>query len=357
MMTRRRGSESDASRPLVGARRADTSARRGRSATLAALATLTACAATLFTGVAAAQEQAATAEALFREARDLATKGNYVAACPKFAASQRLDPGYGTLYNLAECLAHQGRTASAWAAFHEAAAVAKSAGQADREAKALRGAQAVEGKLERMVIKVKAPVGGLVIKRSGVTIDEAAWGSPLPIDPGKHVVEATAPGKKPFSVEVSSAGPAAPVVVEIPALEDAPRAGASAPQPGAPAPEAPRDTGGPRRVAGIVTGAVGLVGVAIGAAMGASAKSSWNQAQSQDCKGTVCNQAGVNLVHSAKTAATVSTVGFVGGGLLTAAGVALIVTALPPKATASGRLVIAPVLDPARPGADLTLRF
>src|SRR5277367_3532955 len=61
------------------------------------------------------QEQAATAEALFRQARDLAGKGNYAAACPKFAASQRLDPGYGTLYNLGECLALEGKTASAWA--------------------------------------------------------------------------------------------------------------------------------------------------------------------------------------------------------------------------------------------------
>jgi len=323
------------------------------------LTALAALALTLAAGAAQAQERAATAEALFREARDLVAQGKYDAACPKFAASQRLDPGYGTLYNLAECLAKEGRTASAWAAYHEAAAVAKSAGQADREAKALRGAQAVEGRLERMIIKVKAPQAGLVIKRGDVTIDEAAWGSPLPIDPGKHLVEATAPGKKAFSIEVASAGPGAPVVVEIPALDDAPRGDLpGAPGPGGPLPAvAPRDTGGARRGAGFVTGAIGLVGIGVGAAMGVSARSGWNQAQSQDCKGTVCNQAGVNLVASARSAATISTVGFVGGGLLTAAGVVLIVTALPPRATATGSLVVAPVLDPARPGVQLAVRF
>jgi hypothetical protein len=327
---------------------------------LAALAT---SAVTLAVLPASAQEQAATAEALFREARELVAKGNYAAACPKFAASQRLDPGYGTLYNLAECLAKQGRTASAWAAFHDAASVAKAAGQAEREAKALRGAQSVESKLERMVIKVKAPQPGLVIKRGGVTIDEAAWGSPLPIDPGKHLVEATAPGKRPFTLEVASGGPGSSVVVEIPPLEDAPRidAGLGPPlppsAPPSPPTEAPPDAGRTRRIAGIVTGSVGVVGLVVGAAMGASAKSKWNTAQTQDCKGTVCNQPGVNLVSSAKSAATVSTVGFVGGGLLAAAGIALIVTALPPRATSTGQLILVPMLDPSRPGIDLAVRF
>jgi hypothetical protein len=57
------------------------------------------------------QEQAATAEALFREARELSAQGHYAEACPKFAASQKLDPGYGTVYNLGECLSREGKIA------------------------------------------------------------------------------------------------------------------------------------------------------------------------------------------------------------------------------------------------------
>ena len=143
--------------------------RRGSNAiawSLAALLSLSAIAA----HAQPAQDQAAAAEALFREGRDLIAKGKYDEACPKFAASQRLDPGYGTLWNLADCLSRSGRTASAWAAFREAADTARKAGQADREAKATRRAADIEPKLERMTISVKEQVPGMVIKRGDVFI-------------------------------------------------------------------------------------------------------------------------------------------------------------------------------------------
>jgi serine/threonine-protein kinase len=45
----------------------------------------------------------AAAEALFSEGRTLAASGRCVEAIPKFQGSQKLDPGIGTLLNLAEC--------------------------------------------------------------------------------------------------------------------------------------------------------------------------------------------------------------------------------------------------------------
>src|ERR1700678_3583891 len=67
---------------------------------------------------------AAAAEALFDEGKALMAAGNYASACPKFAESNRLDEGIGTSLWLADCFEKNGQTASAWAEFRAAAALA-----------------------------------------------------------------------------------------------------------------------------------------------------------------------------------------------------------------------------------------
>ena len=94
---------------------------------------LVALSAVIFTPrVAAAQGDKATAEALFAEGRRLMSSGDYKTACPKFAASQKLDPGLGTSLNLADCYEKLGKTASAWAEFRDAAAAAHRVGSKER---------------------------------------------------------------------------------------------------------------------------------------------------------------------------------------------------------------------------------
>src|SRR4051812_6541321 len=66
----------------------------------------------------------ATAESLFVEGRRLLAAGKYAEACPKFAESQQIDSGLGTLLNLGDCYEKNGQTASAWASFREAASTA-----------------------------------------------------------------------------------------------------------------------------------------------------------------------------------------------------------------------------------------
>ncbi|WP_437924549.1 hypothetical protein WMF37_36835 [Sorangium sp. So ce291] len=332
----------------------------------------------LSAGVARAEpsaDQAAAAEALFREGRELVAKGKLAEACPKFAASQRLDPGYGTQWNLADCLERLGRSASAWAAFREAADMASRAGQADREAKATRRAADLEPKLERLSVAVSAPADGLVVRRNGAVLDAGAWGAALPVDPGKHRVEATAPGKKPFSVEAQTAGPGKVVTVEVPPLEDDPAAAAAAapPQrggaaePGPAAPPAPAagdgDGGaGTRRTLSFVAGGVGVAGVVTGSIFGLVASSRWNRAQDEHCRTrTLCDDQGVALVDDARRAAALSNVGFIVGGIGLAAGVALFVTSLggderlPREQPA--RIVVTPAVGLAGGGLELQGRF
>ena len=98
----------------------------------------------------------AAAEALFQDARKLMAEGKYGEACAKLDASQRLDPGVGTLLNLGDCYDKNGQTASAWAQFIEAATAARKVGDARREQAARGRATALEGKLAKLAISISA---------------------------------------------------------------------------------------------------------------------------------------------------------------------------------------------------------
>src|SRR5260221_2133416 len=154
-----------------------------------------------------AQDTEATATALFDDGRKLMAQHGYAEACPKLAQSERLAPSGGTLINLAECYEHTGLTASAWAAWKDAAARANGGGKASAERNALARAAAIEPTLSKLTITVAtdSDVTGLQVKRDGVPVGHSEFGAALPVDPGTHVVEAIAPKKKPWSAKVDVA--------------------------------------------------------------------------------------------------------------------------------------------------------
>jgi len=69
-------------------------------------------------------EDRALALDLFEEGRGLLKKGDYLAALTKFEAAGHVMRTFGILLNVAECQEKLGRTASAWATWREARAVA-----------------------------------------------------------------------------------------------------------------------------------------------------------------------------------------------------------------------------------------
>src|SRR6185295_16608123 len=96
----------------------------------------------------------ALAESLFQEGQALMKQNRYAEACPKFQESQRLDPGGGTLFQLATCHAFVRQTASAWAEFVEVALLAKQRNRQDIERAATNKARALEPELSRLTILV-----------------------------------------------------------------------------------------------------------------------------------------------------------------------------------------------------------
>src|SRR5215207_9774287 len=139
-----------------------------KPATKLALA-ITLSTAGVFEGASAGAQEASRAQALFDEGRRLMTEGKLGEACPKLAASQKLDPGAGTLMNLATCYEKNGQLASAWATFKEAAAASRASGHADWEQAARGRADKLEPELARIVVVVskEAQAPGLVVERDG----------------------------------------------------------------------------------------------------------------------------------------------------------------------------------------------
>jgi tetratricopeptide (TPR) repeat protein len=263
----------------------------------------------------AAAQDAATAQALFEEGRSLVQQQQYERACPKFAESQRLGPASGTLLNLGECYAKLGKTASAWAAFKEAIPAAHSAGQADREQFAHERIAEIEGKLVRLAVKVASPPAPqLIVKRDGVVLGEAAWGTPVPVDPGPHVIEAAAPGKRAWTTTVDVRSEPSTEVV-VPVLEAVPvDAGTSKPLL-------------TQRNVGIGVAGLGVVAAAVGAVFGLGAISTNDSAKSHCRNGNLCDPTGLDELDSARGKATASTIFFVLGAAAIGGGAVLFFTA------------------------------
>ncbi len=259
----------------------------------------------------------AAAEALFRDGRQLFDAGSYAAACAKFVESERLDPAPGTLLNLGGCYEKNGQTASAWATFKEAGAASHQKGRADWEELARTRAAALEPNLSRLTITVGASsTDGLQVLRDGSVVGQAEWGTGIPVDPGTHQVEARAPGRTAFQQSVTVGGAGASVSVSVPELAVA-AAGSDGGTPTS------SSDGSTQRTVGLVVGGLGIVGLGIGTVFGIVAMSKENDALHNDCTGSYCNQAGLQLGQDAHSAATASTVSFAIGAAALAGGALL----------------------------------
>lgn len=169
--------------------------------------------------------EAQIAQALFDEARLLMEKKQFADACPKFAESQRLDPGAGTFLNLAVCHEAEGKLATALGEFHEGHAAAVRDGRRDRQDVAQKHISSIERIVPRVTVVVPgaaaAELEDVEVKLDGFVLRRAAWGVPMPVDAGQHVVTSSAPRHMPwnttFTIRIDERK-----TVEVPALAPAP---------------------------------------------------------------------------------------------------------------------------------------
>jgi hypothetical protein len=268
------------------------------------------------------------AEQLFVEAKSLMQQGKIEEACAKFRASHKLDPtATGTLLNLALCHEQLGKNASAWSEFR--AVSGESAGRRqDRVDLAKEHAAKLEPLLAHATffVPAEAKVHGLTLKLDDdEPIESAAWGTRVPVDPGKHVLEISAPGKITAKrTFVVASGPNDQDVVVTP-LTDAPHTVSITTE--------DADALRTRRMIGFAVGGVGIGAVAVATIFGITAIGKNNDAvdrcPSDHCKSQKDVSSSTSDLSSSKSSATVSTILFFAGGAAVAGGLALVILSRP----------------------------
>lgn len=249
----------------------------------------------------------AAAEALFQAGKQLMDAGRLDEACPKLAASMQEEPSPGTMLNLALCHEKQGKTATAWAEYKEAAALAKQRGESARADVAEEFAGKLEPRLSRITIDVAGAVSSLEILRNGEPVLPATWGVGVPVDPGTHDIVARAPGYLEWRTRVVLVGDARHQKVQVPALR---RIGRDGPR--------------PLLIAGIALASIGAAGLIVGGIFGGLAAGDKSSAD-DDCPDLACTQEAFDTIESARTLAHGATAAFVIGGVVAAAGLTLII--------------------------------
>jgi hypothetical protein len=260
----------------------------------------------------------------------------YAEACPKLAESQSLDPAPGTRLNLADCWEHEGRTASAQREFLAVAESAERNGEKERAVIARTRANQLESKVTKLALMVpaEARVPGLQVFRNSEIVAEADWSKPEPVDPGRFLIEARAPGRRSYRSEFTLPGDAATHNLTIPPLVSEGGAGASSD-----AETSATSRGQWLQRGGIGLAGLGVVGVAVGTVFGVRAVNLYHRSRDEGCDdGDSCTPDALETRRSAVRAGNVSTVSFIVGGALLAGGAGVYVWGGRERASERARL-------------------
>jgi hypothetical protein len=304
------------------------------------------------------------AEKLYLEGQKLMAKGDAESlreACEKLEASQRLDPGLGTLLNLATCHERQGKIASAWSEFTEAAALAEHAHERDREQFARGRVTALEKRLPKLRIDLPPGARDAEVRLDTQTLPTAAAIAEIPLDPGDHAIEVSLRGKRKWTRTITVSPDAAETRVSVQLADEEPESVMTATT------EAPnedrvhradaRNGAGSRRTIGIALAGAGALAVAFGVVFAVRAWTLKGDSDDEAKQAAQADSLGDAATHTAfkhsadtdySSALTSQTIAFIAGGAGIAAigaGVALLVWPGARAEVKSGGVRAAPVIE------------
>jgi hypothetical protein len=286
-----------------------------------------------------------TARSLAGEGKEAFDAKNYGRAVDLFHRAYALVPAPTIALYEAQALVKLGRLVEAEEAYMRAVRTPLDQHSSEQFRVAVQDAERelaeLQPRLPKATIVITGPAAvstDVQVTLDGKQLPAAMVGVGIPVDPGQHVLRAVARGGEPAEVRFQISEK------EQRRLEIAPVPGETAvPPPVVRATTAPRD-GAPKQVRawqkplGVAVGSVGVAGLATGIVTGLMAGSRHATVE-RECPGRVCTEggAGADALESFRTLRTVSTIGYVVGGVGLAAGATLLLTApsRPPESARS----------------------
>lgn len=307
--------------------------------------------ATAFTGQVRAQvvddTTRSTARDLAGQAKAAYASGDYDRARDLFHRAYTLIPAPTISLNEARALVKLHRLVEASEAYMRGVRTSLEPGSPEQFRKAARDSEVelvqLRPKIPKLTVVPSGPGAAdpdLVVMLDGTAMNRVVIGVETPVDPGKHRVTARAPGGDEASEEftldekqkrrlelVVPAGRGLPPDDGAPAVMSAPAPPASPPPPAS----SGASVSSTQRILGFTALGVGAAGVVTGLITGLMAASKYSQAES-GCPGRACVEGspGDDALKSFRSLRTVSTVGYVVGGVGLAGGITLLLT-LPAK--------------------------
>lgn len=151
-------------------------------AALVAVATATAC-------PPAHAETSAEVNALFKRGVEAYKEADFRSAAAEFRRAYEVSHDYRVLYNIAQCEYQLTNYVGALAAFERYLADGREALRADKRAEVVAEITKLKARIAALTVQLTPATAQLSLDGEAVNVD-----GPIPLNPGRHKLEATAPG-------------------------------------------------------------------------------------------------------------------------------------------------------------------
>lgn len=265
-------------------------------------------------GTAAAEPTDAEKDAariLFTEGKELRDAGKLAPALERFTRAHQLAATPITTVELARTHVMLGHLLEARRLYQSVDAMEKKVGESAKSLSARDEAKHLASETDKRIATIVVrlvPADEKITSAAidGKSIDLAALGAPIEIDPGKHVITVRTTTEVSVTISAAEADRDRIVTIDLPKPAPPPLVAPIVPRPLSP--ERPATSGTPStlRWIGLVSGGVGLV---VGVGAGALALSSASDVKS-GCPGSICGPSHHDDLDATRRWATVSTIGF-----------------------------------------------